>query len=196
MPTHSLQDAQDRAALYTLGALQAAEAHDFEAHLEGGCEMCRAELESFCAVATDLLLTSVAPPRPEVRTRVLKRISDDSLAGGTLFIGDGLQFVRAAQIAWEPVANQGMEVKVLFRDANRAYSAKLVRMAAGTNYPSHRHADIEEVFLLEGDLTVSGVLMQPGDYCRAEPGTTHRDVSTSAGCLFISMSSERDELLT
>jgi len=51
------------------------------------------------------------------------------------------------------------------------------------------------VAVLEEDLTVSGVLMKAGDYCRAEPGSVHTGLSTSGGCLFIAVCSERDERL-
>ena len=72
---------------------------------------------------------------------------------------------------------------------------QLVRMAPGTSYPRHRHADIEENYLLEGDLTISGVTMKAGDYCRAEPDSVHSDIRTSGGCQFISIASEHNELL-
>ena len=194
MRAHTPEDARDLAVLYALGALRGDEARDFEAHLESGCEICGAEVDSFSAVTADLPLAAATSPGPKLRTRVLDRISDERLADGKMELdGGGLQFVRTARMVWERVGN--LEIKLLFRDAERAYSAKLVRMAEGMNYPSHRHADVEELYLLEGDLLVSGVLMRPGDYCRAEPGTIHTDISTRGGCLFISMSSERDELL-
>lgn len=197
---HSLDEARDYAALYTLGALRGEEARQFEAHLHAGCDVCAAEVEAFSTVAAELA-HAVPPelPRPSVRTRVLERIARTGQDADRLVIeGAGLRFVRAARMAWESAGSappSGMKMKQLFRDERRGYSTQLVRMAPGDTYPSHRHADIEELYLLEGDLTVSGVLMQAGDYCRAETGSVHSDISTRGGCLFISMSSEHDELL-
>ena len=37
--------------------------------------------------------------------------------------------------------------------------------------------------------------MKPGDYCRAEPGSVHTGISTRGGCQFITIASERNELL-
>jgi quercetin dioxygenase-like cupin family protein len=71
----------------------------------------------------------------------------------------------------------------------------LVRMAPGTSAPRHRHAEVEESYVLEGDVTISGVEMTPGDYCRAEPGSVHTGISTRGGCQFITIASERNELL-
>ncbi len=197
--SHSLDEARNQAALYALGALRGDEAREFETHLHAGCDVCAAEVEAFSAVAAELArdVPAEAPP-PSVRARVLERIAGPGQdAGPPVIEGSGLRFVRAPRMLWEAVGSpaSGLTIKRLFRDPQRGHSTQLVRMPPGTTYPSHRHADIEELYLLEGDLLVSGVLMQAGDYCRAEAGSVHTDISTRGGCLFISMSSERDELL-
>jgi len=48
---------------------------------------------------------------------------------------------------------------------------------------------------LEGDLTLSGVEMKAGDYCRAEPGSIHTDITTRGGNVIILIASERNESL-
>lgn len=194
---HSLEAVRDRAALYTLGALRGDEVREFEAHLQTGCNRCAAEVDGFAAVASELgRLVPPEAPRPSLRTRVLERIATQGPDSSVAVIEEaGLRFVRPGRLGWSPGGRSEIEVKLLFRDAQRRYSTQLVRMAPGATYPSHRHAALEELYLLEGDLLVSGVLMQAGDYCRAETGTVHSDISTRKGCLFISMSSECDELL-
>jgi quercetin dioxygenase-like cupin family protein len=67
-------------------------------------------------------------------------------------------------------------------------------MAPGATLVAHRHADVEESYVIEGDLLVAGELMHAGDYCRAEPGSVHAGVSTIHGCVFIAVQSQRDEL--
>jgi len=44
-------------------------------------------------------------------------------------------------------------------------------------------------------LSLEGLRMRPGDYCRAEPGSVHSAVRTAAGALFLALSSQQDELL-
>ena len=56
-------------------------------------------------------------------------------------------------------------------------------------------AGIEELYLLEGDLTVEGYTMHAGDYCRAEAGSFHGEIRTKTGCKFIAIASREDELL-
>jgi len=70
-----------------------------------------------------------------------------------------------------------------------------LRIDPGTVYPSHRHSDVEELFLLEGDLLVEGLRMGPGDYCRAEPNSLHGQVRTDSGALFLVLASNANEIV-
>ena len=68
-------------------------------------------------------------------------------------------------------------------------------LESGAVYPPHRHNDIEEVYMLDGDLLVEGVHMRSGDYCRSEPGSIHGEAKTHSGALLLVFSSQQDELL-
>jgi uncharacterized cupin superfamily protein len=69
-------------------------------------------------------------------------------------------------------------------------------MRAGASYPRHRHADTEELFVLDGDLTISGKAMGPGDYCAAVSGTRHGIGHTTDGCMVLVCASHEDEIVT
>ena len=71
----------------------------------------------------------------------------------------------------------------------------LVRMGAGARYPSHRHKDVEELFMLSGDFHVADTTMGPGDYCRGETGSMHGETYTESGAMFLLMTSQANELL-
>src|SRR5262249_56392297 len=63
---------QAQAALYALRALAPDETRSYEAHLEEGCRLCRAEVDSLRAASGNLALAaSPTAPRREVRSRVL-----------------------------------------------------------------------------------------------------------------------------
>jgi quercetin dioxygenase-like cupin family protein len=98
-------------------------------------------------------------------------------------------------MTWEPAPLPGIFSKLLFNDVNRQYVTQIVRMDPGTTYPSHRHSQVEELYLLEGDLLVEGQKMGPGDYCRGEPESVHGEVYTETGALFFVLSSPQDEIL-
>jgi ChrR Cupin-like domain len=55
--------------------------------------------------------------------------------------------------------------KFLFNDTARGYTTAMVRMMAGTHYPSHKQAGVEELYLLDGDPFVDDMAMRAGDYC-------------------------------
>ena len=63
-----------------------------------------------------------------------------------------------------------------------------------SRYPSHRHAGVEEILLLEGDLHVHGVVMRAGDYCRAEPDSMHEVTFSESGCMLLLRTSQHDEI--
>ncbi len=199
--THQPGEAsRELAALYAAGAMPATEAVEFELHLREGCAACAAELQTLQATAAQLAFVAPpAAPPADLRARVLQRISQDSSQGATapglLFRQAGLLISRPAEMEWQSGAVAGVLSKPLFVDESRGYASALVRMTAGTRYPSHRHKDVEELFLLEGDLNVGGIPMRPGDYCRAEPESVHGEVFTHTGALFVVLSSTRDELL-
>lgn len=195
--SHSLEDARERAALYALGGLREDEARDFEAHLTTGCSVCADEVRTFSPVAADIgwSASPELPPR-SLRARVLERVATANvLDDQSAFEQDGVNFVRPTHLAWAKGNAPGIEIKTLSVDAQRGYITQLVRMPPGSSLRPHRHADVEESYLIEGDLLVSGVLMHAGDYCRAEPNSVHTGVTTQGGCLFIAVHSERDELL-
>ena len=102
---------------------------------------------------------------------------------------------RAHEGEWETTAVPGVEVKKLYVDHQRDYVTMLVRMAAGSSYPSHRHGGFEECYVLQGDLHVGDTVMHAGDYQRAENQSVHVVQSTQTGCLLFIVSSQHDELL-
>jgi len=89
----------------------------------------------------------------------------------------------------------GISCKVLATDTERNRVSLVVRLEAGADYPPHRHAGIEEVYMLEGELKVDDKTLHPGDYLRSEPGTVDRRVWTETGCSCVLLTSISDALL-
>ncbi len=98
------------------------------------------------------------------------------------------------ELEWQPIG-PGIDVKVLHADTERRYNTMLCRFAPGARYSAHRHSQIEHLFILSGDLRVAGVIMRPGDYCRAEPETLHGETYSETGCIALVMASPDDELV-
>jgi anti-sigma factor ChrR (cupin superfamily) len=195
MTGHSPEEGRDLAALYTLGALRGDELREFERHLTDGCEMCAAEIAAFAPVVVDLAYCAPPQtPRSELRSRLLECIAAEGMTAAHPTIEkDRLLFVGSRWLNWQPGNAPGVEMKLLSVDKERGYFTTLVRLAPGASLAPHRHADVEESYIMEGELLVSGMLMRVGDYCRAEAGSLHTGVTSKTGCTFIAVASMRDE---
>lgn len=189
------EEVRDLAALYALGALRGDELREFEQHLTDGCDVCTAEVAAFAPVVADLAYAApLQSPRPELRDRVLGRIAAEGMTASHPKIEkEHLVFVGSQWLNWQPGNAPGVDIKLLSVDKERGYFTTLVRMAPGASLPPHRHADIEESYIMEGEVLVSGVLMRTGDYCRADAGSLHTGVTSKTGCTFIAVASIRDE---
>jgi RNA polymerase sigma factor (sigma-70 family) len=94
---------------------------------------------------------------------------------------------------WKEVA-PGISCKLLATDDQRERVSMLVRLAPGIDYPPHTHAGVEELHLLHGELWIDDRKLHPGDYNRAEPGTSDARVWSETGCTCVLITSPRDRL--
>ena len=195
---------QEWAALYALDALDGEELQAFEEHLKEGCVSCQAELDDFKSVVSQLRLGAklVAPPT-QLRNTLMARVRNDDSAVGKESQTDqhsthleraGLAFVRANDNRWEEIV-PGLWLKTLFVDQIQGRVTGLARMAPGCKYVPHRHAEAEELYVLEGTCYCGGELLHPGDYHRAEAGSIHYETSTEDGCLMFVIFSPDNETL-
>ncbi|MGI0484227.1 cupin domain-containing protein [Pantanalinema rosaneae CENA516] len=81
---------------------------------------------------------------------------------------------------------------IVHRDEVKRELAGFLRAEPGVRYPFHRHAAIEEIFMLEGDLVVGDEVYGAGDYIRSHPGSSHAPY-TNGGCRFFFHTSIDDE---
>lgn len=183
------QDHVERVSLYALQALPAGEVAAVEAQI-AACAECREELEalhpiigSFVSWPTDVL----RPPTP-LWDRLAQRIAAET---GQEPVSPAPR--RSAKAEWEEVA-PGISVTLLATDAENHRVSMLVRLAPGTDYPPHRHAGIEELHLLDGELMIDDRKLYPGDYSRAEVGSVDRRVWSETGCTCVLITSAKDVL--
>ena len=170
---------------YALNALPPGEVAGAEARL-AACADCRREMEalrplvaSFVAWPTDVLRPSVA-----LWDRLTERIGAPT----------GPDPELPARPEWQE-PGPGISCKVLATDTERNRVSLVVRLAPGADYPPHRHADTEELYMLDGVLKVDDKTLYPGDYLRSEPGTSDHRVWTETGCSCVLLTSIHDTLL-
>ncbi|WP_431655780.1 cupin domain-containing protein [Pantanalinema rosaneae] len=99
---------------------------------------------------------------------------------------------QSQNLDWTPHATPGVTVAIVHRDEVKRELAGFLRAEPGVRYPFHRHAAIEEIFMLEGDLVVGDEVYGAGDYIRSHPGSSHAPY-TNGGCRFFFHTSIDDE---
>jgi anti-sigma factor ChrR (cupin superfamily) len=174
--------------LYALDVLPSTDVPALEAHISA-CRECQSELESLRPVTASLeAATDVLRPSASLRQRIAGRIASDT--GAEPFVPPSQGWTEPP---WEEVA-PGISCKLLATDSERDRVSMLVRLAPGTDYPPHTHAGVEELHLLQGELMIDDRKLHPGDYNRAEAGTSDRRVWSPTGCTCVLMTSSRDQL--
>jgi hypothetical protein len=175
--------------LYALQVLPASEVPAVEAHI-ATCSDCGQELETLRPTIDSLVSWPVDVLRPSASLwgRLAQRIAAET--GDEALLAAPHEWTDPE---WEEVA-PGISCKLLATDTERDRVSMLVRLAPGVDYPPHRHAGVEELHLLDGELVVNDKKLYPGDYIRAEAGSADARVWSETGCTCVLITSTRDEL--
>jgi quercetin dioxygenase-like cupin family protein len=199
------QTALEQAALYALSALTAEEMAAVERDRRAQAEFW-AEVRSLRDAAAGLAEVGprVKPTRdlwPAIRARIGHAPEAPAHVPPQLWkhwpgSARSSPVVPAREGPFEPTDIAGISVRRLFVDEAAERVTMLVRMQAGSAYPAHRHAGVEECYVLEGDLSIGDETeMEAGDYQRMDTGSLHPIQSTRRGCLLLVTSSRHDELV-
>jgi putative transcriptional regulator len=181
---------------YTLDALERREAQSIRAHLST-CSECWQEYQSLAPVTTALTSwrNEVLPPLAPMWDRLLQRIDGQKQKERTApsSVAASAGSSQWPEPHWEDVA-PGISCRLLSTDAATDRVSMLVRLAEGASYPPHQHADVEELYLLQGELWIDDRQLFPGDYNRAERGTSDQRVWSPTGCMCLLITSTSDQL--
>lgn len=188
---------------YILSLLEESEVKRFERHLSSGCEQCSAELSIMSKTLFVGASAETQEPSHAIKGKIFERVREIERHRKTqvwkqwkpTLNSPGLFTLRSTEGAWEETDIQGISIKNLFSDPDKNTITMLVRMAAGTAYPQHRHGGAEECYVLEGDLHVGDSVLRSGDYQRAELDSIHVEQWTENGCLLLIVSSTEDEII-
>jgi anti-sigma factor ChrR (cupin superfamily) len=181
-------DHSELLCLYALRVLRPSEVVEVETNLSG-CEDCRVEMQSIRSVIDSFVAwpTGVLRPSRSLWSRLSERIGADAAES------ESLAPDRWIEPEWKEVA-PGISCQLLSIDPANDRVSMLVRLAPGASYPPHRHAGVEELHLLHGELVVDDKRLHPGDYIRAEAGSADQLVWSETGCTCFLTTSNRDEL--
>lgn len=183
------QDHMEQVFLYALQALPSSDVAVVEAHIRA-CPECRHEMETLRPIIESFVSwpTDVLRPSASLWDRLSQRIAAETGRAPVPAAPRG-----EAQPEWKEVA-PGISCKLLATDTEKNRVSMLVRLAPGAEYPPHRHAGVEELHLLHGELMIDDRKLYPGDYNRGEPGAVDRRVWSETGCTCVLLTSFDDIL--
>lgn len=92
---------------------------------------------------------------------------------------------KASDRTWDVTGYAGIE-RSLFRNNEKGGRSSLVRLTAGSRFPTHAHQGSEEVVVLAGRVSIGGVEMDQGDYLYTEAGEQHDVLALSDTVIFVS----------
>jgi len=127
-------------------------------------------------------------PGDAVQERLSRRIAGEA---GTSVPAQASAWVEPE---WEEAA-PGIFCKLLANDVHRRRVSMLVRLLPNVDYPPHRHAAVEELHLLDGELWIDDRKLLPGDYNFAVAPGGDKRVWSETGCTCVLVTST-DDLLT
>ncbi|MFY7998395.1 MAG: cupin domain-containing protein [Candidatus Kapaibacteriota bacterium] len=87
----------------------------------------------------------------------------------------------ADERSWLPHPVKGVTVQSLATDKERGYATLLMRLDAGTVFPSHSHAGAEQCYVLSGDVEVRGKKLLTGSFFSTQAHADHGDITTRNG---------------
>ncbi len=185
------EEIQDLAASYALGVLGDEDKAAFEAMLkEDGTAS--VHLDYFNEIMEDLTYNTEPLEEPKgLEEKLFTQISEEKELSEK---DSGYLFVRDNEGEWAEVV-KGVRVKQLYEDPSRKYSTVLVKMDPGATFPDHVHAEAEECYIIEGELSMGGMTFGKGDYIRADAHSVHESISTKTGCFLLIQASQENEML-
>ncbi|MCC3606589.1 MAG: cupin domain-containing protein [Microcoleus sp. PH2017_29_MFU_D_A] len=182
------------AALQALDTLDESERRVLAEKLQASPEL-QSELAAFETAISAIAYTAPAVPvAPDLKNRLFQRLAELPMVTPPAENNPPSLIVRSQNVKWRPYSVPGISIGKLYLDKKKREITCLMRLEPGVTFPLHRHADSEEVFVLEGDLTVEGEVCYQGDYIRSVPGSIHSPV-TEGGCLLLIKSSTNNERL-
>jgi quercetin dioxygenase-like cupin family protein len=169
-----IQQIEDDAAMFVLGALSGEEAARFEQRLESGCAVCRAEVRACEDTLATLASAAPATPPAGLKQRLLDRIGQAQAAKA------GMEIVRADGGGFVQTPMPGVQFRYL-----KGKNTFLVKMAPKSHLPAHDHKYNEQCLMLEGSVSGDGETACAGDFVFMPAGSHHKPLYSEEGCLFL-----------
>jgi hypothetical protein len=139
-----------------------------------------------------------APPIPiaaSLRQTLLQQFCPDLLEHPVLSQLWQQLMEQSHPLPWQAYpAVPGLEVVVVSSDQTSRRVRYLMRSDGAVTFPCHRHADYEEMIILEGDLTIDSASYGRGDRILLAAGSSHSPRSYHGCLIFVDTSLDNERL--
>jgi anti-sigma factor ChrR (cupin superfamily) len=140
---------------------------------------------------SEVLAETAAPvaPSPGLKDRLISRVAAYEQLKP---IAD----VRRDEDTWIGSGIPGIDIKTLFREPALGRSTYLVRMQPGARLPGHRHGDVEQCLVIEGDIRCGDIAYEKGDFVVMGKDTEHPEIYTLGGNVMLLIAGHNEFHLT
>lgn len=188
-------DLSELAALYAFGILKEPEDRDLAAPLAATPELGEVDQAYQTAFAAMAYAAPTVPIPAGLKQQLFESLEDaPAPAAQDILLTTPMSVKQLTDLRWKPYLVPGVQVARLHVDKQKREVAYLMRAEAGVCLPVHRHAQVEEILILEGDLSIEQKAYAQGNYIRSLPGSLHSP-QTVGGCLAFVRTSLDDEWL-
>ncbi|AKZ64683.1 anti-Sigm factor, ChrR [Herbaspirillum hiltneri N3] len=111
---------------------------------------------------------------------------DERLSGRLSPTVGGSTYVRPQEMDWKPSQFEGVEIKVLYEDKEAGEMTCLLRWQPGTTLPMHRHADLEQSYVLAGSFSDHDGIAHAGEYVWRKKDSLH-ETHSAEGCIILAI---------
>jgi len=89
----------------------------------------------------------------------------------------GSTYVKPREMDWRPTQFDGISIKVLYENKAKGEMTCFLKWAPGATLPMHKHAEIEQSYVVEGSFYDHDGICRAGEYVWRNPGSCHQTAS-------------------
>lgn len=103
---------------------------------------------------------------------------------GTTLPRDGSSYLTAST-DWQPTDSAGFWIRNLLVDPAASATTMLMKIDPGAFVGRHSHAELEQIYVLEGSFYDEERVLHAGDYCCRAPSAMHTAGSKDGAVVFL-----------
>ena len=105
---------------------------------------------------------------------------------------EGVKLIREGDQEWINLPVKGAQLLELSARKEDGFAVSMIEVKPGSEFPAHDHHGVEMAYIIEGDLEADGLLLNAGDFFRADAGTHHGEHVSPSGCRALIMTSNEN----